>query len=194
MTSRRVPQPTVIHFSIDGCEETLQAVDIAVALHFPTVLANSADYRLWPHPLPREMVGILSRDITARSEIFQRQLPLSMLLIDHILRSNIFPLQHNVQRIGAIMEALYHISKGYWFSLADLFMTSLFHFEDKVHRRNLIQAESTPLLFLRLLCHVLKHLGFPANSDWSAIQIAKTFLLLTGGCVSPVLNTSHLRM
>ena len=59
---------------------------------------------------------------------------MSMLLIDHVLRSNIFPLEHTVQRRGAILEALYRISEGYWFSPAELFMTSLLHFEDKVHR------------------------------------------------------------
>ena len=92
MTSRRVPHPTVILFSIDGREGTLQAFDIAAAFHFPIVLANSSDYRLWPHPLPREMVRILSRDVTIGSILFRRQLPSSMLLIDHILRSNLFPL------------------------------------------------------------------------------------------------------
>ena len=152
MTSKRVPHPIVIHFSIDGCEGTLQAADIVAAFHFPDVLANSADYRLWPHPLPREMVRILSRDVTAGSVLFRRKLPSSMLFIDHILRSNIFPLQHNVQRRGAILEALYRIYEGYWFSPAKLFVTSLFHFKDKVHRRNLIRAESTPLLLPRLLC------------------------------------------
>ena len=40
-------------------------------------------------------------------------------------------------------------------------MTSLFHFEDKVHRMSLSQVESMPLLFPRLLCQVLEHLGFP---------------------------------
>ena len=40
-------------------------------------------------------------------------------------------------------------------------MTSLFHFEDKVHHRSLPRAESTPLLFMRLLCQVLEHIGFP---------------------------------
>ena len=39
-------------------------------------------------------------------------------------------------------------------------MTSWFHFEDKVHSRNLTRAESTPNLFPRLLCKVLEHLGF----------------------------------
>ena len=40
-------------------------------------------------------------------------------------------------------------------------MTSLLHFEDKVHRKGLARAESLPLLMLRLLCQVLEHLGFP---------------------------------
>ena len=40
-------------------------------------------------------------------------------------------------------------------------MTSLFHFEDKVHRKSLSRAESTHLLFLRLLCQVLEQMGLP---------------------------------
>ena len=110
MTSRRVPNPTAIHVSIDGREGTLRVVDIAATFNFPIVLANSIDYRLWPHPSPQEMVRILSRDGSVGSILFRRQLPLSMLLIDHILQSNIFPLQHTVQRRGAILEALYRIS------------------------------------------------------------------------------------
>ena len=113
MTSRRVPHPTAIHFFIDGREGTLWAADIAATFNFPIVLANSADYRLWPHPSPRELVRLLSRDATTGSILFRRQLPPSMLLIDHILRSNLFPLQHIVQRRGAILEALYRISEGF---------------------------------------------------------------------------------
>ena len=161
MTSRRVPRPTVIHFSIDGREGTLQVVDIAAAFHFHAHPANSTNYRLWPHPSSSEMVRVISRDVTTGSILFRRQLPPSMLLIDHILRSNIFPLQHTVQRRGAILEALYRISEGYWFSLAELLMASLFHFQDKVHRRNLTRVEAIPLLFPRLLFQILEHLGFP---------------------------------
>ena len=40
-------------------------------------------------------------------------------------------------------------------------MTSLHHFEDKVHRKGLVRVESLPLLMPRLLCQVLDHLGFP---------------------------------
>ena len=55
------------------------------------------------------------------------------------------------------------MSEGFWFSPTKLIMTSLFHFEDKVHRKNLSRAESIPLLFPRLLSQVLEHLGFPAE-------------------------------
>ena len=40
-------------------------------------------------------------------------------------------------------------------------MTSLLHFEEKVHRKGLAKAESLPLLMPRLLSQVLEHLGFP---------------------------------
>ena len=74
-----------------------------------------------------------------------------------------FPLQHIVQRRRAILEVLYSISYGYWFSPAKLIMTSLFHFEDRVHRQSLPRAESMPLLFPQLLCQILEHIGFLAE-------------------------------
>ena len=40
-------------------------------------------------------------------------------------------------------------------------MTSLLHFEDKVHRKGLVRDEGLPLLMPRLLSQVLEHLGFP---------------------------------
>ena len=42
-------------------------------------------------------------------------------------------------------------------------MTSLFHFEEKIHIKNLSRAKAIPLLFSRLLSYVLEHLGFPAE-------------------------------
>ena len=107
------------------------------------------------------MVRILARDTTAGPVLFMRQLPTQMLLIDHLFRTSLFPLQHYVHRRGAILEALYRISEGYLFSPSELVMTSLLHFEDKVHRKGLARAESLPLLMPRLLCQVLEHLGFP---------------------------------
>ena len=163
MTSKREANPTALHFSIDGRPWILRASDITAALHLPVVLANAAGYRQWPRPSTREMVRLLSMDATGGSILFRCHLPQRMLLIDHILRSNMFPLQHTVQRRGAILEVLYRISEGYRFSPAELIMTSLFYFEDRVHRRSMLRAESLPLLFPRLLCQVLEHIGFPSK-------------------------------
>ena len=45
MTSRREPNPTTIHFTIDGRLGILRATDIATTFNLPVVLANLADYR-----------------------------------------------------------------------------------------------------------------------------------------------------
>ena len=161
MTSQGVPSPIELWFTIDGRQGVLRAVDISAALGLPAELANSGGYRDWPQPSQREMVCCLARDTTAGPVLFHRQLPPQMLLVDHLLRTSLFPLQHYVQRRGAILEALYRISEGFWFSPSELVMTSLLHFEDKVHRKGLARAESLPLLMSRLLSQVLEHLGFP---------------------------------
>ena len=163
MTSRREANPTTLHFSIDSRPGILWASDITTALHLPVVLTNAVDYRQWPHPSIREMVRLLSLDTTGGTILLRRHLSQCMLLRDHILRSNMFPLQHIIQRREAILEVLYRISEGYWFIPEELIMTSLFHFEDRVHRQSLPRAESMPLLFPRLLCQVLEHIGFPAK-------------------------------
>ena len=49
-------------------------------------------------------------------------------------------------------------------------MTTLLHFEDKVHRKGLARAESLQLLMSRLLCQVLEHLGFP-EEPWIEMRV-----------------------
>ena len=64
MISRGVSNPMQLQFSIDGRPRVLRASDITTALGLPVVLANSADYRQWPHPSPREMVHSLSLSLS----------------------------------------------------------------------------------------------------------------------------------
>ena len=113
MTSRREPNQTALHFSINGRPGILRASDITTTFNLPVVLTNSAAYRQWPHPSAMEMVRLLFEDTTVETILFRRQLLSRMRLIDHIMRSNLFPLQHIVQRRGAILEALYRISEGF---------------------------------------------------------------------------------
>ena len=55
-------------------------------------------------------------------------------------------------------------------------MTSLFHFEEKVHRGNLTWAESLPLLFMRLLSQVLEHMGFHVEPQLERRQHCEAIL------------------
>ena len=161
MTSRGAPSPLELRFTIDDRSRVLRAADITAALGLPAEQANSGGYRDWPQPTQREMVRCLARDTTAGAVLFRRQLPPQILLIDHLLQTSLFPLQHYVQRRGAILEAMYRNLEGFWFSPSKLVMTTLLHFEDKVHRKGLARAKSLPLLMPRLLSQVLEPLGFP---------------------------------
>ncbi|RVW19616.1 hypothetical protein CK203_114691 [Vitis vinifera] len=51
--------------------------------------------------------------------------------------------------------------RGFYFGPHHLIMTSLLHFEEKVHRKKLERVDAIPLLFPRLLCSILEHLGYP---------------------------------
>ena len=163
VTSRGADGPRELQFSIDDRRGVLRATDISTALGLRIPPANAEGYGDWAHPPHREMVRSLTRDTTAGPVFYRRQLPPQMLLIDHLFRTSLFPLQHYVQRRGAILEALYRISEGCWFSPSELVMTSLMDFEEKVHMKDLVRAESISLLMPRLLCQVLEHMGFPAE-------------------------------
>ena len=160
MTSRETDGPLELHFNIDDRPGVLRASDISAALDLRIPPHNSEGYRAWAHPPHREMVRSLARDATVGPVFYRRQLPPQMLLIDHLLRTSLFPLQHYVPD-RPILEALYRISGRFWFSPSELVMTSLLQFEEKVHRKDLARAERIPLLMPRLLCYVLEQMGFP---------------------------------
>ena len=84
-----------------------------------------------------------------------------MLFVDVVLLSNLFPLQHSVQRRWAILGTLFRRLEGFYFGPHDLIMASLIHFEEKVHRKKLQRVDTIPLPFSRLLCKILEYLGFP---------------------------------
>ena len=83
------------------------------------------------------MVYILSKETSTNSVLLRKELPLGMLLVDVVLHSNLFSLQHSVQRRGAILDALFCISEGFYFGPHHLIMAFLIHFEEKVHRKKL---------------------------------------------------------
>ncbi|RVW62966.1 hypothetical protein CK203_062374 [Vitis vinifera] len=60
-------------------------------------------------------------------------------------------------------------------------MTSLLHFEEKVHQKKLQRADGIPLLFPRLLCQILEHLGYPEEPVLRGAAIAERTSLSTNG-------------
>ena len=75
MTSRGVPSPLELRFSINGLPGVLRVADITAAIGLPAALVNSSGYKAWPQPSQREMVCCLSRDTTVGPILFRRQLP-----------------------------------------------------------------------------------------------------------------------
>nr|CAN83114.1 hypothetical protein VITISV_043241 [Vitis vinifera] len=55
------------------------------------------------------------------------------------------------------------IFEGFYFGPYHLIMAVLLYFEEKVHRKKLQRADMIPLLFLRLLYHILEHMGYPTE-------------------------------
>ena len=92
MTTCRVQNPNVIHFTIDGRHSILGARHIAEALHIPYEPVSLVDFREWSHFSQRDMVRILSKGTSTRSFLLRKELPPGMLLVDVVLRSNKFPL------------------------------------------------------------------------------------------------------
>ncbi|RVW60256.1 hypothetical protein CK203_097101 [Vitis vinifera] len=64
---------------------------------------------------------------------------------------------------GSSPGSLVQNVKGFFFGPHHLIMAALLYFEEKVHKKKLQRADCIPLLFPRLLCQVLEHLGYPLS-------------------------------
>ncbi|KAJ9689245.1 hypothetical protein PVL29_014757 [Vitis rotundifolia] len=181
MTTQGAQSPTAIRFSIDGCQGILEARHIAEALHIPFQPEDPSQFKQWSPISQRDMVRILLRGTSGDSFLLHKELPSGMLLVGVLLRSNIFPLQHLVQRQGLILDALFRISEGFYFGPHYLIMAALLYFKEKVHRKKLQRADTIPLLFSRLLYHILEHLSYPTEPILSVATIVESISLSTNG-------------
>ena len=98
MTNHGVRSPTAIHFSIDGHPSVLEVRHIAEALQISYEPEDPYVFHQWSLVSQRDMVHILSRGTSTNSVILQNELLLGMLFVNVVLRFNLFPLQHSVQR------------------------------------------------------------------------------------------------
>ena len=77
-----------------------------------------------------------------------------------------------------MLEALFRISEGFFFGPHHLIMAVLLYFEEKVHRKKLLRADAIPLLFSRLLCQILKHLGYQFEPQFERRNLCREILTL----------------
>ena len=92
MTTCGVQSPTTMHFSIDGRPGVLEVRHIAEALQIPYEPKDPSAFRQWSPVAQRDMVHILSRGSSTDSVLLWKELQPRMLLVDVVLRSNLFPL------------------------------------------------------------------------------------------------------
>ena len=128
MTTQGAQSPTVINFSIDGHQGILETRHIVEALHIPYEPVDPTHFQEWSPISQRDMVRILSKRTSGDLVLLCKELPSGMLLVDVLLRSNLFPLQHLVRRREAILDALFRISEGFYFGPHHLIMVVLLHF------------------------------------------------------------------
>ena len=96
MTTRGVSVSASILFTIDGRQGILGARQIAKAFHIPYAPADPTAFRRWAPLSEWDMFCILFRGTSSARIIMRKELPLGMLLVDVVLRVNLFPLQHRV--------------------------------------------------------------------------------------------------
>ena len=82
MTTRGVPSPTSIHFTIDRRHGILEARDIAEALQIPFKPIDPSAFRQWSPISQRDMVCILSKGTFTDLILLRKKLPPGMLLVD----------------------------------------------------------------------------------------------------------------
>ena len=80
MTTHRVQNPNVIHFTIDGHHGILRARHIAEVVHIPYEPMSPANFREWSHFSQRDMVRTLSRGTSTRTFLLRKEFPPGMLL------------------------------------------------------------------------------------------------------------------
>ena len=57
-------------------------------------------------------------------------------------------------------------------------MAALLYFKENVHRKKLLRADVIPLLFPRLLCQILEHLGYPSEPQLEHRSICREIFTL----------------
>ena len=138
----------MIYFEIDEKQGMLNSKMVAGALDIPLTSPNPAEIQLFTQTKAAEMGRIVSQNQSINTHVvLRREIDSKFWFLDHVLHSNVYHCQHAMQRREHILEALFRIVSGQWWTPTELFMAALFYFEDKVHLKELQRAKKYPLFF-----------------------------------------------
>ena len=99
MTSRGVYPPSVIYFKIDGRQGMMNFEMVARALDIPFTLPNPTEFQSITQTEAIEMVRIVSQNQAINTHaVLRREIDSKFWFLDHVLRSNVYPCLHAMQR------------------------------------------------------------------------------------------------
>ncbi|RVW80133.1 Transposon Ty3-I Gag-Pol polyprotein [Vitis vinifera] len=117
--------------------------------------------------------SILSKGASTRQYLLRKELPPSMFFIDALLRHNIYLLQHMVQRRGALLDALFRISEGFFFGPHHLIMAALLYFEEKLERIRIFREIFTLDKWMSMTSYDVEP-GAPTAFDMFGVFVLET--------------------
>jgi hypothetical protein len=121
-------QPEILSSEVDGKELQITIEDIAEALGCPHENFSSSRFTEAPefdlHMIVHDMCdGVYEnrkRNCTSKAK-----LPSRLWLVDAVLKRNVCPLGHKIQRSGAFLAALYAFHRKHWFSAPQLIWSQM---------------------------------------------------------------------
>ena len=109
----------MIYFEIDGRQGMMNAEMVTRALDIPLIPPNPAAFQPITQTEAAEMVRIVSQNQSINTYVvLRREIDSKFWFLDHVLRSNVYPCQHAMQRREHILMALFRIFSGQWWTPA----------------------------------------------------------------------------
>jgi hypothetical protein len=182
-------QPGVLFSEIEGEEFQVTVEDVAEALgcpheNFSTHYTEAPAYDL--HMIVQDMCDGAYEN-RKRNCTSKAKLPSRLWLVDTVLKRNVCPLGHKIQRSGPFLAALYAFHKKHWFSAPQLIWSQIYKcWETYVDKR--IITEKSKLPFPYLITKLLVNKGFEIEERHF---VSNKFQLYTEGDWNK--SVSHMR-
>ncbi|XP_059656680.1 uncharacterized protein LOC132303442 [Cornus florida] len=169
--------PEILATTIDGVRIHFGVLDIAQALGYPhlcptDLLAENGKLRFgkFPekptvHSIVKDMCAGKYGDKKKKNCASKSSLPKAMWFFDSVLKRNIHPIGHKVQRGQEFLIALYATHTGAWFSVLALIFNQMHKYWKHLVASGDSNAKKWKLTFLYLITQLLVLRRFVVDND-----------------------------